>query len=188
MHAGRVNKWFPFKSVAGKRCPHPRRMRNPQFYVSGKRPIRLVRRNGSLSLQWRHNGCDGVWNHQPYGCILNRLYRRRSKKTSKLRVTGLFAGNSPVTGEFPTQMASNAENGSIWWRHHMMTPPTFFTVTGFESYCMIPSAWTLWALNWIYPGGSVETSSWSRDQLTHTIVSGYCRDNSQHNVERLEWR
>ena len=43
--------------------------------------------------------------------------RRRSKKTSKHRVTGLRAGNSPVTGEFPAQMASNAENVSIWWRH-----------------------------------------------------------------------
>ena len=44
--------------------------------------------------------------------------RRRSKKTSKLRVTDLCAGNSPVTGEFPAQRASNAENVSIWWRHH----------------------------------------------------------------------
>ena len=47
-----------------------------------------------------------------------RVSMRRSNKTSKLRVTGLCAGNSPVTGEFPTQMASNAENVSIWWRHH----------------------------------------------------------------------
>ena len=39
------------------------------------------------------------------------------KKTSKLHVTGLCAGNSPVTGEFPTQKASNAESVSIWWRH-----------------------------------------------------------------------
>ena len=45
--------------------------------------------------------------------------RRRSKKTSKLRVTGLCEGNSPVTCEFPTQMASNAENVSIFWRHHV---------------------------------------------------------------------
>ena len=42
----------------------------------------------------------------------------RSKKTSKLCSTGLCAGNSPETGEFPAQMASNAENVSIWWRHH----------------------------------------------------------------------
>ena len=44
----------------------------------------------------------------------------RSKKTPKLRVTGLCAGNSPGTGEFPAQMASNAGNVSIWWRHHVL--------------------------------------------------------------------
>ena len=69
-------------------------------------------------LRWRHNERDCVLNHQPYDCLLNRLFRRRSKKISKLRVTGLCAGNSPGTGEFPAQMASNAENVSIWWRHH----------------------------------------------------------------------
>ena len=62
-----------------------------------------------LPLQWRHNGHDGVSNHQPHDCFLSRLFRRRSKKTSKLRVTGLCAGNSPGTGEFPAQMASNTE-------------------------------------------------------------------------------
>ena len=73
------------------------------------------------TLRWRHNSRDSVSNHQPHDCLLNRLFRRRSKKTSKLRVTGLCAGNSPVTGEFPAQMASNAENASIWWRHHGYT-------------------------------------------------------------------
>ena len=42
------------------------------------------------------------------------------KKQSKLSVTGLCAGNSPVTGEFPAQTASNADNVSIWWRHHVL--------------------------------------------------------------------
>ena len=56
--------------------------------------------------------------HQPHGCSLNHSFRCRSKKTSKFRVTGLCAGDSPVTSEFPAQMASNAENISIWWRHH----------------------------------------------------------------------
>ena len=46
-----------------------------------------------------------------------------SKKTSKLRVTGICAGNSPATGEFPAQRASNAENVSIWWRHHTVLSP-----------------------------------------------------------------
>ena len=69
-------------------------------------------------LQWRHNGHDSVSNHQPHDCLLNRLFRRRSKETPKLRVTGLCEGNSPVSGEFSAQRASNAEFVSIWWRHH----------------------------------------------------------------------
>ena len=63
-----------------------------------------------LSLQWRHNGHDSISNLQPHDCLLNYLFRRRSKQISKLRVTGLCVGNSPVTGEFPAQMASNVEN------------------------------------------------------------------------------
>ena len=50
--------------------------------------------------------------------LLNCWFRRRSRKTSKLPVTGLREGNSPVTGEFPTQKARDAENVCIWWRHH----------------------------------------------------------------------
>ena len=71
-----------------------------------------------FTLRWCHNGRYSVSIHQPHDCLLNSLFRRRSKKTSMLRVTGLCAGNSPGTGEFPAQMASNAENVSIRWRHH----------------------------------------------------------------------
>ena len=69
-------------------------------------------------LQCRHNDRDGVSNHLRLDGLLKRLFRRRSKKTSKLCVTGLCEGNSPVTDEFHSQRASNAENVSIWWRHH----------------------------------------------------------------------
>ena len=69
---------------------------------------------------WRHNGHDGVSNYRHHHWLLNRLFGRRSKKTSKYRVTGLCAGNSPVTDEFPAQMTSNAENVSIWWRYHVL--------------------------------------------------------------------
>ena len=67
-----------------------------------------------IALQWRHNVRDGVSNHQPHDCLLDRLFRRRSRETSKIRVTSLCAGNWPVTGEFPAQRASNAENVSIF--------------------------------------------------------------------------
>ena len=52
--------------------------------------------------------------------VYSTVYSRgRSKKTSKLRVTGLCDGNSPMTGEFPSHRAGNAESGSIWRRHHV---------------------------------------------------------------------
>ena len=62
------------------------------------------------TLHWGHNERDGVSINQPHDCSRNRLFRRRSKKTSKLRATGLWVGISPIIGEFPPQMASNAEN------------------------------------------------------------------------------
>ena len=80
--------------------------------------VRLSSPAIAMSLQWRHKGRDGVSNHQPHHCLLSCLFRRRSKKTPKLRVTSPCAGNSPVTGEFPAQMASGAENVPIQWRHH----------------------------------------------------------------------
>ena len=82
----------------------------------------------SSPLQWRHNGHDSVSNHQPYDCLLSRLFRHRLKQTSKLRVTGLCAGNSPETGEFPAQRASYAEKVSIWWRHHALSFNTLIGV------------------------------------------------------------
>ena len=75
------------------------------------------------------------------------LFGRRSRKTSKLRVTGLCEGNSPVTGELPTQMASNAEDVSLWWRHHggqnfilRPSPETSFTN-------IVPNHQFVWKLN-----------------------------------------
>ena len=197
---GSLTSGFLWSRWWGKSSRHSRRMRNPQFYVSGKRPMRtcpivpsvygvvayiiavslalrpvwqltkpwpeaitalsnvtvtwfsqvnchavlkinklwvssvilskifsikyLVFRVVVLNLyeetlQWRHNGRDSVSNHQPHDCLLNGLFRRRSKKTRKLRVTCLCVGNSPGTGEFPAHKASDAENVFIWWRHHV---------------------------------------------------------------------
>ena len=49
--------------------------------------------SGAITLQWHHNELDGVSNHQLHDCLLNCLYRHKSKKTSKLRLTWLV--NSP---------------------------------------------------------------------------------------------
>ena len=45
-----------------------------------------------MSLQWYHNGRDGVSNHRSVDCLPSCLFRRRSKKTSKLHVTGFVRG------------------------------------------------------------------------------------------------
>ena len=92
--------------------------------ISGIVGLIDVKGKGRLySLQWRHNGHNSVSNHQPRDCLLSRLFRCRLKNPTKLRFTGLCVGNSPVTGEFPSQRASKVENVSIWWPHHVDTGP-----------------------------------------------------------------
>ena len=70
------------------------------------------------SLQWRHYDRDGISNHRRPDRLPNHLFRRRSKKTSKLIVTGLCEGNPPVTDGFSSQRTNNAKNVSTWLRHH----------------------------------------------------------------------
>ena len=45
-------------------------------------------------LQWRHNGCDGVSNHQPHGCLLSRLFNAQIKENIKV------PHHWPLCGEF----------------------------------------------------------------------------------------
>ena len=89
----------------------------PYFYIA------CVWKCKDDTLQWRHKGRGGVSNHQHQDCLPNRVFRCRSKKTSKRRVIGLCEGNSSVAGELPAQRASDAENASIWWRHHVGRSP-----------------------------------------------------------------
>ena len=71
-------------------------------------------------LLWRHNELDGVSYPWCHDCLLNRLFRCRWRRTSKLSVTDLCEGNLPLAGEFPSQRTSNTENVYIWWLHHVI--------------------------------------------------------------------
>ena len=69
---------------------------SPQYhnhaqYTSHNQCIQVIQCN--ISSLWHHNGHNSVSNHQPHDCLLNHLFRCRSKKTSKLRVIGRV--NSP---------------------------------------------------------------------------------------------
>ena len=104
----------------------------------------LVYPHGRPALQSRHNEHDGVSKHQTYDCLLDRLFR--SKNTSKLRVTGLCAGNLPVTGESPHKgpvtrkmfpfddvIMSTVERVSMALCLHqrqVLLPPLLFTTVG----------------------------------------------------------
>ena len=117
-------------------------------------------------LHWLHNERDGVSNHQPYDCLLNHLFRRRSKKTTKLCVTGLCEGNSPGTGEFPAQMASDSENVSIWWRHHSIVNLLFLVL--FVPIIILP-----------HQGHCFRFSPWWRHQMkTFFALLALCAGNS----------
>ena len=69
---------------------------------------------------------------------------RRSKKT--LRDTGLCEGNSPVTGELPAQRTSNAENVSIWWRHHICLDLNVLDIYISFKPQVISGQWDIWQL------------------------------------------
>ena len=68
----------------------------------------------TVTSEWARSRLKSVASRLFYSTVCSDA----DKKTSKLRVTGLCEGNSPVAGEFPTQRAGYAENISSWWNHH----------------------------------------------------------------------
>ena len=98
------------------------------------------------------------------------VYSGTDQKTSKLHITGFCEGNSPVTGEFPAQMASNAENVSICWRHHVglvyILPLELLHCK--QCYVIFNSSWpsdTIW---------------WHRSGSTLPQVKAYCLTAPSH--------
>ena len=133
------------------------------WYTLQYQPFWCSDRNIPCALQLRHNGDDGVPNHQPHDCLL-RLFGCRSKKTSKLRVTGLCERNSPAIGEFPEQRACNAENVSIWWRHHgIRTVPWPFCfssdpLVAWSQPAMLWFSWIYFPWGWIWISCAIRMS------------------------------
>ena len=178
MHHGTCVTYVPWcmsgplnRGGGGKRSRHSRRIRNSQFYVSGKRPMTahrhdrrgiyrcvLLRFRGRIEIDHSYGlRCRGLCCHsrhstrgagrkrsrdgRPHSCCAgsgstnhssadrivvnsyNHLFRRRSKKTSKLRVTGLCAGihrspmNSPHKGPVTRKMFQ-FDDVIMWWRHY----------------------------------------------------------------------
>ena len=71
-----------------------------------------------VALRWRHNGRDWHLKSPASRLFTQPFIQTQIKENIKALCHWLCAGNSSGTGEFPARMASNAENVSIWWRHH----------------------------------------------------------------------
>ena len=86
------------------------------------------------SSQWRHDERDGVSNRRRPDCLLNRLFRRRSRKTWKLRVTDLCEGNPLVSDGFPHKRTVTRKtflfDGDIMSKHFLVTNTTSFDYAG----------------------------------------------------------
>ena len=81
------------------------------------RPVESITTIFYSTLQWRHNGRDCIPNHQPNDYLLNRLFRRRSKKHQSSASLAFVWG----IHRWPMNSRTNGQwrgNVSIWWRHH----------------------------------------------------------------------
>ena len=110
----KIGPQIQFSLVTFKGCSCNRHIRN----TTAAYFVMMKLRNVNHYINVRHNECAGVSSHRHIDCLFNRLFRHKSKKISKLRVTDHCEGNSPMTGEFPAQRASKDENVSIWWIPH----------------------------------------------------------------------
>ena len=59
------------------------------------------------------------------------------KENIEAAITALCEGNAPVDSGFPSRRASNAENVSIWWRHHVYTMHPVFHAHGSHFCCVL---------------------------------------------------
>ena len=123
----------------------------------------------SLSLQWRHNVRDGVSTHQRLDCLLNRLFRRRSKKTPKLRVTGFVRGIHRWPVDFPhkgpvTRKMFPFDDAVMSWSHWGRVTHTCVIVTCYAPSHYLVQGW--YTFNWIH-GNKCQ---WNSNQKTANFI------------------
>ena len=121
------------------------------------------------SLHWRHNEHDGVWNHQPYDCLLNCLFRGRTKKTSKLRVTGFCVVNSPVNSaqEGPVRRKMFPFDDVIMWNAWVPSFEQLWTTQHVDTHCNFRD-WTWLAFVQVRAGPLLGTKALPINQLILT--------------------
>ena len=139
--------------------------------------------NFNKMLQWRHNERDGVSNRRRLHCLLNRLFKRRSKKTSKLRVTGPCEGNPPVTGGLPPRRGRNAEN--VRWRHRVQCNKAGTSTS--NARMAAESGWSLGTRHVDKPGTSLHPSLQCQEHITFRRWINNTHPTSKHKGQGYGW-
>ena len=120
----------------------------------------LFCRNDKFSSKWQID----QYQHPYYGWIafavkhdlISRcgmaLWRHQMETFSTL--LAFCAGNSPETGEFPAQNASDLANVSIWWRHNAKSPASLLSTQLFvqeqiKENIKAPHHLPLWGISFI---------------------------------------
>ena len=92
-------------------------------------------------LRWRHNGRDSVSNHQPHDSWFTQPFiQMQIKENIKAPRHWPLCWEFTVDRWIPAQMASNAGNVSIWWRHHVWLS-TILTNERRSAICNVFSHW-----------------------------------------------
>ena len=98
--------------------------------------------------------------------------------------------SSPVPGEFPAQMASNAENVSIWWRRHGSRKWKSLWMVGVSEFCSRKSFATVFcSFNWLWPQQYLNPhlcpgalKHWDRDKVASILQTTFSNAFSSINL------
>ena len=137
-----------------------------------------------IPLQWRHNGQDGVSNHQPHDCLLNRLLSadlRKHESSPPLAFVQVIH-RGPVN--YPHKRASNAENVSIWWRHHitgLVPNRPRLMMAQFDDACMCHETSFWWRLI------TIAMTSQERHIFSNQRFNSSCRPTSKKHQSLPYW-
>ena len=138
------------------------------------------------TLRWRHNGRDGVSNHPPHDCLLNRFIQTQINENITAPRHWPLCGE--FTGEFPAQMASNAENVSISWRHHELKFNNRTVVNGYalspitRCVCRVASlSCPLWAI-------VLKRKCHHFDEIFITGCIGSCHFTTSSAIIQISWK
>ena len=130
------------------------------------------------SLRWRHNEYHGVSNHRRLDCLLNSWFRRKSKKTPKLRITGLCEGNplwpvdSPHKGPVTRKMFPFVDVIIFPADHGGVTIAVFV-----DSYPLLTFAWSLESQSCFT---CVSAAGVRLHLLNMNVIISKCFDNSEN--------